>query len=81
MATRGEDRGQGLVRWLVLDSGGQVAATLRLPASTWLIEVGRETVVGVEHDDFDVPYAVRYRVERRPEGSASLGAKRGERAI
>jgi NAD(P)H-nitrite reductase large subunit len=59
---RREERG-GVTRWEVLDASGSVVARLDVPAALRILAADRTDVWGVETDDLDVPYVVRYRVE------------------
>jgi hypothetical protein len=56
------------VRWEVLDAAGRVVAGLEAPAALRVLAADRHQVWGVETDDVDVAYVVRYRVE--PVGGA-----------
>ncbi len=59
---RKENLGSRRAEWLVLDAGGSIVATVAVPQSVQIMEVSRNVVWGVVHDDLDVPYVVRYRV-------------------
>jgi hypothetical protein len=50
------------VEWLVLDPEGEPLRTLTLPASLRVFQAEESYVWGVERDEFDVEYIVRYRV-------------------
>jgi hypothetical protein len=50
------------VRWDVLDRNGVLQATLRLPRGVTVETVAGDVLVGVELDELDVPYIVRYRI-------------------
>jgi hypothetical protein len=63
---RREHAGGGTVRWLVLDAAGNPLAEAAAPAGLVILEARRDTVWGVEHDELDVPYVVRYRVRAGP---------------
>lgn len=56
----------GTVRWLVLDAAGNPLAEAAAPSGLTILEARRDTVWGVEHDEMDVPYVVRYRVRAGP---------------
>ncbi|MEW5930442.1 MAG: hypothetical protein AB1941_23530 [Gemmatimonadota bacterium] len=59
---RKENLGSRTAEWLVLNPGGGIVATVSVPQSLQIMEIGRNAVWGVVHDDMDVPYVVRYRV-------------------
>lgn len=63
---RREDAGGGTVKWLVLDAAGSPLAEVGAPAGLTILEARRDLVWGVEHDELDVPYVVRYRVRGGP---------------
>jgi hypothetical protein len=62
------DRGTGSVEWLVLDEQGSALGRLVLPPTLQILQAQRTQVWGVIHDEFDVPFVVRYRMEKQ--GSA-----------
>lgn len=65
---RREDRGSGDVEWMVLDAGdGQVIAFAVAPRRLEIFHASPQAVWGVEHDDLEVPFLVRYRVEAATE--------------
>ncbi len=55
--------------WLVIGPDGVPVWTVLVPAMAQLQEAAGGTVWGVVHDELDVPYVVRYRIEaiRRPD--------------
>ena len=61
---RSEDAGKPLVTWTLLDPAGSVHATVSAPSVLSIMYVDARAVWGVVHDQFDVPYVVRYRVQR-----------------
>lgn len=63
---RREHAGGGTVQWLVLDPAGSALAEVGAPAGLTILEARRDMVWGVEHDELDVPYVVRYRVRGGP---------------
>jgi hypothetical protein len=54
----------GVAKWRVLGPDGSVLAFAALPAALTLFQANGERLWGVEHDEFDVPYVVRYRLQR-----------------
>lgn len=50
--------------WLVLDSDGEPIGRVTLPARTTVAVAERDRFWGWELDDLDVPYVVRYAVDR-----------------
>jgi hypothetical protein len=52
------------VVWNVLDDVGNPVAMVRTDADITLFQVDRDAAWGVETDDLDVPYVVRYRLQR-----------------
>lgn len=50
--------------WLVLDPAGRERASVSGPAGTTLLAVRGDAVWGVERDELDVPYVVRYRIAK-----------------
>jgi hypothetical protein len=61
---REETLGQ-TARWDVLDRNGELQATLELPRRVTVETVSGDVMVGVELDELDVPYVVRYRIMKR----------------
>ena len=61
---RREETAAETVRWEVLDRNGVLQATLSLPARVTVHAFAGDVLVGVELDELDVPYVVRYRVTR-----------------
>jgi hypothetical protein len=53
------------VRWDVLDGSGVVQATVQLSRRLTVQTVAGDVLVGVELDELDVPYIVRYRIAKR----------------
>jgi len=56
--------GAGQDDWLVLDAAGEPVARVALPSSVRPLAIDRPLVWGAETDDLDVPYVVRYRIDR-----------------
>jgi hypothetical protein len=54
----------GLEEWLVLDRNGAPVGRLPLPGGVRPLVVDPPLLWGVEVDEFDVPYVVRYRMTR-----------------
>jgi hypothetical protein len=52
------------IAWNVLDESGNMVAILTLPKGLRVQEAQRDLVWAVERDELDVPYVVRFRVER-----------------
>jgi hypothetical protein len=61
---RREDLGLQQVDWLVLDDSGEPIAVFQTPASLRILQAERDRVWAEETDDLDVPYLVRYQVQR-----------------
>lgn len=61
---RREETAVETVRWEVLDRNGVLQATLSLPARMTVQAFAGDVLVGVELDELDVPYVVRYGVMR-----------------
>jgi hypothetical protein len=55
--------GVDATEWLVLNVQGHVHASVVAPRTLKIMEVHQRQVWGVEHDDLDIPYVVRYRIE------------------
>lgn len=62
---RREDLRRESTRWDVLDASRRHVATVRVPANLDVKKAGADHVWGVEQGPLDVPYLVRYRLERR----------------
>lgn len=58
-------------RWLVLDRDGDREAEVWLPSRTIPRWVGPDAVWAVYRDELDVPYLVRYRIDRGASSDAS----------
>ncbi len=52
------------IAWNVIDELGNMVGVLTLPKNLRVRQVQRDLVWAVELDEFDVPYVVRFRVER-----------------
>jgi hypothetical protein len=52
----------GSTEWYYLDGDGTPLGKVELPENVQVLEATAETLWGVETDDLDVPYLVRYRV-------------------
>jgi hypothetical protein len=63
---RREETGSKTVWWQVLDPGGQVIASLRLPSDLSVYYADRTQLWAVERDELDVPTLVRFRVTPAP---------------
>jgi hypothetical protein len=50
--------------WLILDAGGRPRGRLELPSDLRPLWSRDDTLWAVEPDEFDVPWVVRYRIER-----------------
>jgi len=59
---RGQPGAGGLVEWFVLDPRGSPVRKVTLPAGVTVMAADSETAWGMERDDLDVPYLVRYRI-------------------
>lgn len=51
--------------WNVLDESGRVLAIATVPPGVEVLAADRRHVWGVVHDEMDVPFIVRYRIETR----------------
>jgi hypothetical protein len=60
---RREESGQSTVQWNVLSGAGELLATTQTPMALRAMAVDACRVWGVETDELDVPYIVRYRLE------------------
>jgi hypothetical protein len=65
---RREDDGASATRWMVLGADGRARGELNVPKSVDLAWSGGDTVWGIERDDLDVPWLVRYRIAERGAG-------------
>ena len=59
---RREDTGAPMLAWNVLDTDGSLFGVLELPRTTQVRRATLDRLWVVEHDEFDVPYVVRYRI-------------------
>lgn len=50
--------------WTIFDSGGRPVSSVQLPEAFRPIEIGRDYMLGVARDEFDVEYVHMYRVTR-----------------
>ncbi len=48
--------------WLVLDKDGKPIGTVEIPGAMTLMVADRSMIWGIERDEFDVDYIVRYRI-------------------
>ena len=55
--------GEVTVNWMVLAPNGEPLGVAALPSQFTLLLADRGTAYGMEQDELDVPYIVRYRVE------------------
>lgn len=62
---RREDRPDALSLWHVLDRSGAIVAQSRIPPNVRLLEASQTHLWGVVTDELDVPYIVRYRIQRQ----------------
>lgn len=62
---RREDTREGRVKWLVLAGTGQVIGQFWLERSLDVVQAQRGYVWAVDHDEFDIPYVVRLRIDER----------------
>jgi hypothetical protein len=60
---RREDDREAVLRWLLLDETGLPLGELAVPRHAWVSWSGGDEVWTIEHDEFDVPWVVRYRIE------------------
>jgi hypothetical protein len=61
---RREAEGVDTVLWWVLDERGDLVAQLRLSRRLQIKYIDRDTVWGIEFDDLDVNYVVKYKIRR-----------------
>lgn len=54
----------GAARWLVFDDDGRMKASAVAPAGLQIMFADASQVWGVLHDEFEVPYVVKLRIER-----------------
>ena len=59
---RREDTGDSISEWTVLSGEGAVLGTVRLPSTFRMMAADREHVWGMELDELDVPYLIRYSI-------------------
>ncbi len=57
------------VRWIVLNTKGDIIAELTAPAELEILVAQRDMVWGVMEDELEVSYVVRFRVTRAPASS------------
>lgn len=62
---RREQAGGTVATWNVLDASGELLAVTTAPQHLQIYAADAEFAWGVEHDEMDIPYVVRYRVVRR----------------
>lgn len=62
-AVRPGERGAG-VPWSVFDPEGRLLGSLRIPPALYVLEIGRDYVLGRARDDNDVEHLRLYRLER-----------------
>lgn len=67
---RREDTGTGRVKWSLVSAEGEPLGTLEAPAGLRIMAADRHTAWGLEKDELDVPYIVRYRVVPLGQGTA-----------
>ena len=58
----------GDASWLVLDREGEPRWRTTLPAGVTVLVADGDQVWGTERDEMDVPYLLRFRVNRDEEG-------------
>lgn len=59
-----EEAEGGESRWWILDERGRAVGSVALPAKVRVMAVERDRAWGMVTDELDVPYIVRYRVDR-----------------
>lgn len=67
---RREGLGRDMVEWTVLDPSGNLFGRVELPARVHVYEAETGCLWGVELDELDVPWIVRYRVQGSGPGRA-----------
>lgn len=65
---RREDTGEDRIDWLVLGPAGELEGVASLPKGLRVLEADRRTAWGMERDELDVPYIVRYRLTTEASG-------------
>jgi hypothetical protein len=65
---RREGFGRDQAQWLVLSSSGEIEGYVPAPPGLRILQARRDMVWGVEVDEFEVPYVMRYRVGPRSAG-------------
>ncbi len=58
------DRSRRVPRWTVFDPEGRWLGEVHMPGETQVHEIGSDYVLGVQRDEFDVPYVVLHRIEK-----------------
>jgi hypothetical protein len=46
--------------WVVIDEAGRLLGTVMTPAGLEILEIGRDYILGIAHDEFTVQYIRRY---------------------
>ena len=58
------ETGEQFSEWWILDAEGAPLGRARTPSGLRLVHVGKDVVWGIERDELDVEYIVRYRLAR-----------------
>lgn len=67
-----QPQGSTSTEWLVLDAHGEPIGSVELPRTLTLMAAERSRVWGIERDEYDVDYIVRYRVRLPTEAARIL---------
>ncbi len=65
---RGEELGELVVEWRILSGTGDAIGVVELPSGFTMLFARSMQVWGIEYDELDVPYIVRYRITEAAEG-------------
>ncbi len=65
---RGEELGELVVEWHILSGTGDAIGVVELPSGFTMLFARSMQVWGIEYDELDVPYIVRYRITEAAEG-------------
>ena len=65
---RGEELGELVVEWRILSGTGDAIGAAELRSGFTMVFARGMQVWGIEYDELDVPYIVRYRITEAAEG-------------
>jgi len=63
--------------WVVFDEGGRAHGTVQTPPGLEVQWIGRDAILGVWKDEFDVEYVHRHRLTRAPPPRGARGGRGG----